>query len=273
MLAVVLNYEFMGKNLSWPRFLIIWRHMNCDKLRTCLITVKGFLVDTATGTQITDEREQTYSNERKRLLLAMRSTDMKPPTIVTNYQSLRSFWGFIKLEYSHYDKRRKYINEQFLPLEKRIEEEELFGGETLLGIEAENAYAVQTGKIIRHIENGDYDSAITSSRTLVQSVEEDLLRRLTGETVAKDDADALHSKTMKALNLDPSKDYDKRLKMIISGLNSVNSGIAQVRNVAGNAHSPKYKAEKHHAALAYNSAVTLCQFLLDTEKYQASQKS
>ncbi len=247
--------------------------MNFDKLKTCLITVKDFLVSTATGAQITDEREQAYSNERKRLLLVMRATGMEVPTIVADYRSLRSFWGFIKLKYSHYDERRKYINKQFLPLEKQIEEEELFGDGALLEIEAKNVYVVQTGKIIRHIENGDYDSAITSSRTLVQSVEEDLLRRLTGETVAKDDADALHSKVMKALNLDPSKDYDNRLKMIIHGLNSVNSGIAQVRNVAGSAHSPKYKAEKHHAVLAYNSAVTLCQFLLDTEKYQASQKS
>lgn len=247
--------------------------MSYDKLKACLVTVKDFLMSTATGTQITDEREREYSNERKRLLLAMRANGMKLPTIVTDYRSLQSFWGFIKPEYSHYDERRKYINEQFLPLENQMEEEGLFSDETMLVIEAENAYAAQTSKIIRHIENGDYDSAITSSRTLVQSVEEDLLRRLTGETVAKNDADALHSKIMKALNMDPSQDYDKRLKMIISGLNSVNSGIAQVRNVASSAHSPKYKAEKHHAVLAYNSAVTLCQFLLDTEKYQASQKS
>ena len=247
-----------------------------DEIAKKSMVVKNSLIDIATGGEKNSLREQNYNIDRKKLMSSVYSTHDDGlikliPQIVKNYQTLNSFWGFIKDEFAHYKDRRQYINEQFIPFDNLVEQIELSQDSITLPLKAEGdcQFHDSINKIMLHIKNGNYDSAITATRTLIQEVEEKIIRDITGKNVdEKFDADVLHKKVMTLLKLDASRDYDKRLKMVITGLNQVNSGIAQIRNVASDAHSPKYKAQKHHAILAANSAITLCQFLLDSQEYQ-----
>ncbi len=231
---------------------------------------KNFLIDTATGTPINIIREHNYSLLRQKILRKLyHENQFKKiiPDVLIKYQTLNSFWNFIKQEQPTYAKRRAFLEEQFSTLMSTIEKMELTENEELLQITSDITISEESRRIAELINSGNFDSAITASRTLIQRTEEKIIKELTGKEADRNkDADDLHKEAMILLSLDASKDYDKRLKQIITGLNQVNSGIAQVRNVASNAHSPKHKAEKRHALLAYNAAVTLCQFLLESMK-------
>ena len=68
---------------------------------------------------------------------------------------------------------------------------------------------------------------------------------------------------------DPSrKDISEMLRQVLSGLTSVVNGLASMRNKMSDAHASSYKASKHHAKLAVNSAKTFADFIFDTYSYQ-----
>lgn len=58
---------------------------------------------------------------------------------------------------------------------------------------------------------------------------------------------------------------------ILSGLESITSGLAGLSNNSGDRHANKSKVYKHHAKLAVNAAMTLTDFLLDSKEYQADK--
>jgi len=117
----------------------------------------------------------------------------------------------------------------------------------------------------------DYDGAITNARALVESVQEEIIRNSEVEMPNhKGDLGILYRKgTQKALNLDPSqKDLNTALKQVLSGFNSVISGISGISNKMGDRHSRQYKPSLHHARLTVNAALTFCEFLLDSFEFQ-----
>lgn len=80
--------------------------------------------------------------------------------------------------------------------------------------------------------------------------------------------------TKQVLSLDPSKkDLSDTLKQILTGLNSLVSGIGGISNKMADRHARSYKPFKHHAKLAINVAFTFCEFLLDSYEYQNTKKA
>ena len=129
----------------------------------------------------------------------------------------------------------------------------------------------QAGKCRQKVEDGDYDGAITNARSMVEGVMEDFLSRTRGESPRCDgDLNKLFKHVKNDLDLDVnSVGLDGTLKQTLSGLNSIVTGLAGLSNKMGDRHAREYKPEKHHAALAVNTAFTLCAFLLsslDTQK-------
>ena len=120
----------------------------------------------------------------------------------------------------------------------------------------------------------DYDGAITNVRSLVEAFQEEIIRR-SGAEVPKYDGDLLklYKKTKQVLNLDPSEQPSDILKQILTGLNSIVSGLSGISNKMGDRHSRTYKPSRHHAKLAINAAFTFCEFLLDSYEYQKERKS
>ena len=120
----------------------------------------------------------------------------------------------------------------------------------------------------------DYDGAITNVRSLVEAFQEEIIRR-SGAGVPKYEGDLLklYKKTKQVLNLDPSEQPSDILKQVLTGLNSIVSGLSGMSNKMGDRHSRTYKPSRHHAKLAINAAFTFCEFLLDSYEYQKGRKS
>lgn len=132
----------------------------------------------------------------------------------------------------------------------------------------------QISKAKRKILNDDFDGAITNARTLIEAVQIELIGQ--SENELKDyegDLNKLFQQTKKTFNLDPSrKDITDSLKQTLAGLNSLIIGLAAISNRMGDRHKRLYRPSKHHAKLVVNSAMTFCEFLVDSHEYQTKRR-
>ncbi len=128
----------------------------------------------------------------------------------------------------------------------------------------------QLEKCDQKYKGGDYDGAITNARTLIEAILIEIEGQLAGTKVEYDgDIIKLYRRTQKLLNLDSArKDIEDVLKQISSGLFSIVSGIAGLRNKMGDAHATGNRPLTYHAKLAINSANTLAEFLFDVFQEQ-----
>lgn len=117
---------------------------------------------------------------------------------------------------------------------------------------------------------GDYDGAITNSRSLVEAVLIDIERKCDNAPPEFDgDLPRLYKRVQRLLRLTPGQEgLADSLRQILSGLTSIVNGLARLRNSMSDSHVISYKPAEHHARLAVNSAKTLCQFLFDTQEHQ-----
>jgi len=132
----------------------------------------------------------------------------------------------------------------------------------------------QIKKAKNKLQSDDYDGVITNIRSMIEAVQEELIRK-NGLEIPEwsGDLNKLYKATKKCLNLDTdNKDLDDTLKQILSGLNNINCGIAGLSNKMSDRHSRKYKPSRHHARLAINTGLSFCEFLLDSYEYQSSKK-
>ena len=100
----------------------------------------------------------------------------------------------------------------------------------------------QIDKCERKISDGDFDGAITNSRSLLEAVLVSLEKELAPAPEEYDgDLVKLYRRVQKLLNLEPSrKDVSDSLKQVLSGLTSIVNGLAALRNKMGDAHvSPR----------------------------------
>jgi hypothetical protein len=131
----------------------------------------------------------------------------------------------------------------------------------------------QIAKCDEKLARDDYDGTITNARSLVEAVLVELEQRLDPAPPAYDgDLPKLYRRVQKVLRLDPARtDISDTLKQILSGLTSIVTGIATMRNKMGDAHAKTYRPRKHHAKLAVNAAKTLADFLFETYEHQNRQ--
>jgi Abortive infection C-terminus len=128
----------------------------------------------------------------------------------------------------------------------------------------------QVGKCDAKIASGDYYGAITNARSLLEAVLTEIEFSLDNSAPEYDgDLVKLYRRVSKLINLGPDrKDISDTLKQILSGLNSIVSGLAGLRNKMSDAHVATYKPSKHHAKLAVNAAKTVADFLFESKQYQ-----
>lgn len=128
----------------------------------------------------------------------------------------------------------------------------------------------QVRKCEEKILSGDYYGSITNARSLLESILVEIEKSLEANAPEYDgDLIKLYRRVSKLLNLGPGrKDIADTLKQILSGLNSIVTGLSGLRNKMSDAHVASYKPSKHHAKLAVNAAKTLADFLFDTMEYQ-----
>jgi len=113
----------------------------------------------------------------------------------------------------------------------------------------------------------DPEGAITSARTLIETVCKHILDS-TGQTYDESgDVSRLYKTAARSLNLSPDQHAATNFKQILSGASAIIDGLAGLRNTLGDAHGKSHSSGKpaaRHAALAVNISGAMSQFLLQT---------
>lgn len=113
----------------------------------------------------------------------------------------------------------------------------------------------------------DPDGAITTARTLLETVCKRILDEA-GETYSdKDDLPALYRVVALKLQIAPSQHTEDAFKRILGGATSVVEGLGSLRNKIGDAHGQGGKPVRpsaRHAQLAVNLAGAMATFLVET---------
>jgi hypothetical protein len=126
------------------------------------------------------------------------------------------------------------------------------------------------------LQRSAYDDsalAIGTAKELVESTAKTVLAERGLPVSNKDDLPALVSKAQLALDLHPSSghagpDGTDAVKRVLGALMSITAGLGELRNRGyGTGHGPAGKRvglRPRHSRLAVNTAVTWCNFMLDT---------
>lgn len=127
---------------------------------------------------------------------------------------------------------------------------------------------IETAK--KRLSEGNYDSTITNCRTLMEELLKELLEK-TNTQYNPDEGDIkkLYRQLIVPLNLNPKgENLESYLKVILQGLIQQIDGLYRFANKAGEHHVKLHKPSKHHAQLAVNVALTLCQFLVESYEHE-----
>ena len=128
-------------------------------------------------------------------------------------------------------------------------------------------------RAMKDVMDGNYDSAITKSRTLLEEVFCYVIEKKGNEPSESGDIGKLYNQVRQLYNMHQSKDIDKRINGLLSGLEKILSAIAEMRNKGSDSHgvgAKRINIADHHARLFVNSAMTMADFILAVSE-KASQ--
>lgn len=186
-----------------------------------------------------------------------------------NCRTPQQFWGFINRT-AGYQARRELIWESFNPAINFIELADT-APINITVVDALNVISIESIRLHwqKALERKQHDSegAITTSRSLIESVCKHILDERGVEYEDTTDLPSLYKLTASQLNLSPEQHTEKIFKQILNGCKSVVEGLGAVRNKHGDSHGKgKYslKPAPRHAELAVNLAGTMASFLLQT---------
>lgn len=120
-------------------------------------------------------------------------------------------------------------------------------------------------RAMKDVIDGNYDSAITKARTLLEEVFCYVIEKKGEDPSESGDIGKLYNQVKKLYNMNQSKDLDKRINGLLSGLEKILSVIAEMRNKGSDSHgvgAKRINIAEHHARLFVNSAMTMADFVL-----------
>ena len=120
-------------------------------------------------------------------------------------------------------------------------------------------------RAMKDVIDGNYDSAITKARTLLEEVFCYVIEKKGEEPSESGDIGKLYNQVKQLYNMHQSKDMDKRINGLLSGLEKILSAIAEMRNKGSDSHgvgAKRINIADHHARLFVNSAMTMADFVL-----------
>lgn len=220
--------------------------------------------------------EGEYQRLRRDLLLTP-SKDLVPECVL-KCRSLQEFWDFISTRIDGWKPRRAYLGEQFSSLLDSLENEQPPAiGDSVLGALAIVSWDNVQAEWMKILERRNIDSAaaITSARTLVESVCKHILDEEGIAYESKDDLQSLYRKVTAQLTLAPSQQTTNTVRQIMSGCISTIEGIGALRNQQGDAHGkgPAHVNLPRLSELAINAAGTMSSFLIREYDAQQLQKA
>lgn len=113
----------------------------------------------------------------------------------------------------------------------------------------------------------DPEGALTSARTLLETVCEHILHASGRTPHEKDDLPKLNRNASSILKLAPNQHTEEIIKRILGSCRSVVEGLGTLRNKLGDAHgkgSKPVRPSPRHASLAVNLAGSMATFRVET---------
>lgn len=139
----------------------------------------------------------------------------------------------------------------------------------------DQAYIVSISeRAMKDVSDGNYDSAITKCRTLLEEVFFYAIEKKNETPSTKGDIGKLYSQVKSLYHMHQQKDQDNRINALLSGLEKILTAISEMRNKSSDAHgagSNRIKLEEHHARLFVNSAMTMAEFVLSVCEHQTKR--
>lgn len=229
--------------------------------------LQNLLLTHATGGHGDDEE---YKALRKHFLNSQALIAVLPSFVRTN-RDLFQFWQFIKRKFDNYAERREYLWREFAPLLERLEkssekpsDREISG--VFKSFDTDSVHEVWQKALERR--SIDPEGAITSARTLIETVCKQILDRMNiPYNQDKTDLPELYKLTSKALNLAPSQHTEDTFKKILGGVTTIVNELGSLRNRIGDAHGKgkkRIRPATRHAELAVNLAGAAALFLVET---------
>lgn len=237
-----------------------------DSLYTEATSLQNLMVAVAQGGQ---EGETDYVRLRQ-ALIGNSTIEQLLPIFVKTCRTKLQFWGYIQPISKTYKGRREHIYGAFQRLLDFLEK----GGsapadQNVTGVlekfDAAHVNAAWAKALERR--TADPEGAITSARTLLESVCKHILDEEQAAYDDKDDLPRLYRKTAERLNIAPSQHTEEVFKMILGGCTAVVEGLGTLRNRLSDAHGKgkiAARPQPRHAELAVNLSGALTQFVLST---------
>ena len=122
-----------------------------------------------------------------------------------------------------------------------------------------------SSRAMRDIEEYNFDSAITKSRTLLEEIFCYVIEKKNEKPSDSGDIGKLYKHVRNLYNMHMDASTDRRIKTLLSGLNSIVSSIAEMRNRDSDAHGVgvnRIPIQEHHARLFVNTAMAMADFIL-----------
>ena len=139
----------------------------------------------------------------------------------------------------------------------------------------DQAYIVSISeRAMKDVSDGNYDSAITKCRTLMEEVFFYAIEKKNETPSTKGDIGKLYSQVKSLYHMHQQKDQDNRINALLSGLEKILTAISDMRNKSSDAHgagSNRIKLEEHHARLFVNSAMTMAEFILSVCEHKTKR--
>lgn len=217
--------------------------------------------------------DANYEELRRLVITNPRLKSLAPDFLRTN-RTLDQFWGFIKRKFAHWAERRSFLWDAFTPLIDELEgrsgvpaDDHVSG--VLSAFDAENIHAVWQKALDRRKD--DPEGAITSARTLLETVCKHILDQAAVQY--EDDADLpkLYKTVAGQLNLSPGQHSEEIFKRILGGCASIVEGLGSLRNKLSDSHGKgikRVKPDTRHAELAVNLAGSMATFLIETWEHR-----
>ena len=126
-----------------------------------------------------------------------------------------------------------------------------------------------SSRAMRDIEQNDFDSAITKSRTLLEETFCYVIEKKNETPSDSGDISKLFKQVKTLYNMHTDTNTDRRINTLLSGLNSIVSAVAEMRNKDSDAHgvgAARIPIEEHHARLFVNSSMAMADFILSVQQ-------
>lgn len=120
-------------------------------------------------------------------------------------------------------------------------------------------------RAMKDIDEGNLDSAITKSRTILEETFCYAIEIKGEEPSDSGDIGKLYKQVKDLYNMHANKDMDKRINKLLSGLENIVQSIVEMRNNGSDSHglgSKRINISDYHARLAVNSSTTMAEFIL-----------